>query len=359
MIPIDPLEIKVITFTSKGMFPAGSPMRMKYMQRIEPRKIAYKLVQISETITKELLIDLATIENEHFEASRYSSVFIAEGKEVADKSRKPVRLHFEDNDENGSPFREKNWGQIGFLITKIALNLMKLDYQRSPDKSTQTTMLDKLNQHINAAFQPLSAEPVRRARQEILITRQLLESLCIEGLQGVITSNQPNIVNTRIIAEDFQNKRIFVSSIIRRILHEEDQYLRLQYKKITDFGGFTKLDLGKRPKYELIDLTVELKGAELKEKVLKKTPIERLSYSITTISLPTSDHSVNKEDDIDSTGIPNSRYINNSKQNSSSSSLHSEMAGSLSADFVEESSADDMMIIPMPGCEDYINTMFL
>lgn len=334
MITIDPLEIKVITSASKGMFPEGSSMRMKYMQKIEPRKIAYKLVQITETITKELLVDLGTVDNEHSEASRYSSVYIAEGKDVADKSRKPVRLHFEDNDENGSPFREKNWSQIGFLITKIALNLVKLDYQRSPGSCKAE--LDKLNRQIDATFQPLSADPNRRSRQEIQITRQILESLFIESLIGVTPlSSSPSqpIVNTRVIAEALVQKRLFVASLIRRILLAEDQYLRLQYKKITDLGGYTKLDMGKRPKYELIDLTMELKGAELKDKILKKTPIERLSYSIATIMTSEGDTSTEMDSD------------HLESQNSDST--------------VNYSDSVDMMIIPMPGCEDYANIMFL
>lgn len=337
MIKIDPLEIKVITFASKGMFPEGSPMRTKYMQRIEPRKIAYKLVQISETIAKELLVDLKTVDNEHEEATRYCRTLLAEGKEVADKSRKPVRLNFEDNDENGTPFREKNWGQIGFLITKIALNLVKLDYQRSGPNGS-TLELEKLQQHIDASFQPLCSDPVRRAKQEIMITRQMLESLILEGLKGIVTpaSSSQATVNVQVIAEALVQKRKFVASLVRRILQSEDQYLRLQYKKITDFGGFTKLDLGKRPKYELIDLTEELKGAELKEKVLKKTPIERLSYSIASIT--TSDAA--------------------SKVSEKLSSPNDATTGSRT-DQVDYSNTDDMMIIPMPGCDDYANVMFI
>lgn len=75
-------------------------MRMKYIQRVEPRKVASKLLEISQCLIQELAQDLRTVEIEHAEAERYARTLIFEGTVSSSFKNKHIFVnsyHYNDN----------------------------------------------------------------------------------------------------------------------------------------------------------------------------------------------------------------------------------------------------------------------
>lgn len=93
-------------------------------------------------------------------------------------------------------------------------------------------------------------------------TRAVLEGLQIASLQNSIISynygdNVKCQINLLKLSQDVIALRDNVINLILDILNNQEPIIRSYYNLIKESGGFKKLELPRRPKYEAVDLSLE------------------------------------------------------------------------------------------------------
>lgn len=67
--------------------PQGGNIKLQYMHKLTPRKIANQIIQVIEHVGNEAITDLRSVVLENQEAMRYAQLWMSESMEVAEKVR--------------------------------------------------------------------------------------------------------------------------------------------------------------------------------------------------------------------------------------------------------------------------------
>ena len=81
----------------------------------EPRKIAHKILTIREDVSGEIIRDLGAVSIENDEAIRFATKWAKDGREEAQKSRKPSRMRSEGE---ATPLRDNNYMEFDVMVSK-------------------------------------------------------------------------------------------------------------------------------------------------------------------------------------------------------------------------------------------------
>merc|ERR1711998_108894 len=112
MIQVDPFDIAVrmapprqaisgnrtiADMLQRKKDPDNKSMRvmLQYMQKLEPRKIAHRILTVREGVGKEMCKDLLSIPNSNAEVARYARTLVADGPIEAERSRRLTRIAHE------------------------------------------------------------------------------------------------------------------------------------------------------------------------------------------------------------------------------------------------------------------------
>lgn len=272
MIKTDKLEIQVLMnppkltkkFTSRrkgdegasnepelptGVTDAG--IRIEYMHILEPRKIAHQLLQVRESITKEIYLDLPCIRLENIEAVRYATTKIEKGEEEAIKSIKLTRSATTGTDS--TPLRDRTYHDISVIITNFAIQMT----HSSADEASQAYLDSYLNDLEEAEDKRTVVE---RVLHEYVAPMELLEEIHVRGLQQGLASMEDRErdvakkVNILKLSQMLLDCRYAVSLEVKKILLEDDNMTRNYYKMIKDYGSFKKFDMEGKGKIRVVDL---------------------------------------------------------------------------------------------------------
>lgn len=128
-------------------------------------------------------------------------------------------------------------------------------YHFSSSRSDAACSVSAL-QTSSEAVTTRSAESVwlaKRRREEVHVTRNLLESLLVQGynrddVSDASSTQAPStlveVVTVNRLARLIMQKRILLASIASKLLVEEDSHVRSMFTLIKQCGGFVRLDLG-------------------------------------------------------------------------------------------------------------------
>ena len=165
----------------------------------------------------------------------------------------------------------------------------------------------------------------------------MLEGLRIASLQNSIISysyddNAQCQINLLKLSQDVMALRDNVISLILDILSNQEPVIRSYYNLIKESGGFKKLELPRRPKYEAVDLSLE-NELMTQEKLFF---IQERNRKVTEKKSQTDENKGSSESHL-------LQFSDESKSSIDDDKL--------------DSSNDDMFVIAIPGTDE--NVMFL
>ena len=156
---------------------------------------------------------------------------------------------------------------------------------------------------------------------------------------SIISYNYENDAKCQInllkLSQDVITLRDNVVSLILHTLDNQDHIIRSYYNLIKESGGFKKLELPRRPKYEAVDLSLE------NELIVQ----EKLFFVQERNRKVKGEISRNEEDKV------------SSKSNLLQFSEESKNSVDEEDPRIDSSSSDDMFVIAIPGADD--NVIFL
>ena len=232
-------------------------VRLEYMHDIEPRKLAHQLLTIRESVTAEMIADLACVKTENVEAMRYAHDKLEQGAEKAEKERRLTRMPESDSSES-TPLRDRSYLEVDIIVTNFALEHVRMELAKQRDELGIVFLDDVLKELQNTDEKRTVLE---RLLSEFAAPREFIESVCVKGLElGVDRSTGLNALK---IAERLLLARWAFALEANRILVEHDRHCRSYYKLIRDKGGFqtwsSRSGMQGRAKVRVVDLQVEEK----------------------------------------------------------------------------------------------------
>ena len=207
---------------------SDSGIRIEYMHDLEPRKIANQLLQVRESITKEVLQDLPCIRLKMLRLFRFAKTKVEKGEEEAIKTSKMTRSSTMNSDS--TPMRDRTYHDISVIITNYAIQMT----HGSSDEATQE-YLDKYLAELERTEGHRSV--LERVMHEYAAPIELLEELHVRGLQQGLTSinNQfrdEKKVNILKLSQTLLDCRYAASLEVKKILENDDSMTRQYYKMI-------------------------------------------------------------------------------------------------------------------------------
>ena len=171
-----------------------------------------------------MINDLKSIHLENLEIKRYCVDKLKQGKDIAEQGRKLTRS---DDHEESTPLRNKNYYECAIYITNFAIDLVKMQSQRSP------LSLKFLNDNIDALSNRVAAmEPLDRFLHASKGPRALLEEIYFHGVsKGIVVTDSGNL-NSLKIAQDIMALRLALATEASRILADMASNSRQYYKMI-------------------------------------------------------------------------------------------------------------------------------
>lgn len=236
-----------------GVTSLDSGIRIEYMHDVEPRKIANQLLQVRESITKELQLDLPCIRLENIEAVRFAKTKVEMGEEEAIKTIKMTRSTTMGGDS--TPLRDRTYHDFSVIITNFALQMAR----SSSDDATQA-YLDNYLEELEKEEKERSV--VERLFHEFAAPIELLEEMHVRGLQqGLISiedrEDSEKRVNILKLSQTILDCRYAVSLEVSKLLADDDNMTRQYYKMIKDMGGFKKFDIEGKGEIRIVDLNAK------------------------------------------------------------------------------------------------------
>lgn len=249
---------KVSGNDEEGLLPPGvtdkdSGIRIEYMHLLEPRKIANQLLQVRESITNEVLLDLPCIRLENIEAVRFAKTKVEKGEEEAIKTGKMTRSSTMDSDS--TPLRDRTYHDISVIITNYAIQLAR-SVCDEPTQSYLDKFLAELENHES------HRNVYERIMHEYAAPMELLEEMHVRGLKQGLASvedrdSDERQVNILKLSQTLLDCRYAVSLEVKKILTQDDNMTRQYYKMIKDCGGFKKFDMEGKGKIRVVDLNAK------------------------------------------------------------------------------------------------------
>lgn len=286
MIKTDTQTIEVLLNPPKQLrrgrhHPQGNNIRVRYVQELEPRKIANQLVAVREDISGEIMRDLGSIRLENAASVKFANMWITKDRKYAEEHRDITR----SQDSGSTPLRFKNFCECSLLVTNVALELIRKDLEKKERKS-ELAAIDSVIVKIEDAIN--KADPLQRRILQAASPRTLVEELCYLGLtesmkeKTAADSMKPSGA-VMAVAQKLMDTRMAVALEACRILSTQSLYSRQYYKLIKDCGGFKKFDF-KKPEVSLVDLDAEKRSEEQQQKENNSKTTENLKESSTEVS---------------------------------------------------------------------------
>jgi len=286
-------------------------LKVMYIDEIQPRKIAHRLITVREDVANEVIMDLGSIHLENKEAVKFANNWITHGKEYAENHRGLTRGA---SDGGSTPLRGKTFKDISLLITNLSLDILRADLMKRKEKGS-IDFIDALLEKIYRYSDGL--DQINTMLVESSAPQSFLEELCYMGLtQGVgggtigaaerspsttvntmgtartgtaSTGAVTGVTNFLKLSQQLLLTREALTVASMKILNEQNKELRYYFKLIKDYGGFKPFDLtGGRKVVRIVDMDEE----EKKEK-------EKL---FDTMMMTTSNEAKAVETDVDGNG---------------------------------------------------------
>jgi len=284
MIHMDPTEFLVVSDPPSNMrrgrswsqaMDKSSSFKIQYKHKIEPRKIANQIVQVTENVGKELVLDLHCIKNENKEAARFASTWVQEGLESALKSRKLTRYVA----DSSTPMRDRNYHDLNILVTNLALDMTRADLKSTDDKNNLATLV-YLDEYVYEVIKTIDSLKPLDVLQDARGPRCLIEKLYYKGLTENIIECDNCTVNVLKLANKVLDKRMATATCAMRIVNGMQHRTRHYYAMIKNCGGFKRFDM-RDNEVEWTVVDVDEKGLALLDG--KKLQIDKLNI-MTSIS---------------------------------------------------------------------------
>lgn len=173
---------------------------------------------------EEIINDLNSIQYENEEASRFAKVWVAEGRDAAEKSRKLTRMHGQGG---STPQRDRNFRDVSIFITELAINMVKDNYADAFRDSMTVEYLDNLRQKLKKEreAQPLLDQVLNKQYGP----RTLLEELFYEAMVSPITGSSVNVMKLSNMIAD---TRWAITGQVQNLLRMQNANSRKYYKMI-------------------------------------------------------------------------------------------------------------------------------
>lgn len=190
---------------------------------IEPRKIANQILTVRENVCEEIVNDLNSVQYENEEAVRFVTVWISDGREVAEKSRKLTRMA---GQSESTPQRDRNYRDVSTFVTELAIMLVKKNYAESLRDPATVEYLDVLLGKLKKEREAQS--PADQFFNQNDGPRTLLEELFHAAMIGSITGSSVNVMKlSKMIADTRWNIAVQVQNILRTQTANSRKYYKM------------------------------------------------------------------------------------------------------------------------------------
>jgi hypothetical protein len=263
LIKTDTQSVKVYVKPSrtasrgKNMPPDDPNLVGVYMETVEPRKIAHRIVAVRENIIEELIQDLGAVQLENAEAVRFAHAWIKGNREVAEKTRTLTRQQGgEDNEGGSTPLRDNTYSDVSLLLTNFALDLVKADLRAREDTGALLCIeqvLEKVTKDVDKLLALDKKLAIGRLPQA------LLEELCYRGLTEGATGGQGGQSNFLKLSQNVLQTRFALAMGSVRVLESLNRENKNYYRVIKEHGGFAKFadPYKKKPELRIVNLQEE------------------------------------------------------------------------------------------------------
>lgn len=185
--------------------------------------MANQILTVRENVCEEIINDLNSIQYENDEAARFAKVWVMEGREAAEKSRKLTRMQGQGG---STPQRDRNFRDVSIYITELAINMVKDNCVDNYDSNT-VEYLDKL-------LKKLEKERVAQPLQDQILNKQygprtLLEELFHEAMMGSVGETSVNVMKLSNMIAD---TRWAITVQVQNLLRMQNANSRKYYKMI-------------------------------------------------------------------------------------------------------------------------------
>mmetsp|Transcript_9958 Transcript_9958/g.16395 ORF Transcript_9958/g.16395 Transcript_9958/m.16395 type:complete len:457 (+) Transcript_9958:115-1485(+) len=279
MINLDKQEVKVyIAPRSVSRSPdrqvseKESNLRGMYLEEIEPRKLAHKIVAVRENICEEVIQDLGSIRLENEEAIRYATTWVNSDYANAEKTRHLTRVASQGG---STPLRHKTFDEVGLLVTNMALDVVKEDLSARKETGS-IKLIDEILAKVTKEIEML--DPVDKKIAESRLSQTFLEKLCHLGLsEGAFNKESDQPCNVLKLAQNLLDTRLSIAMASITVLESQNRENRSYYKLIKDKGGFQKFNLRPRkPEIKIVNIEEEQRK-DAEEKAAARAQKQKLA----------------------------------------------------------------------------------
>jgi hypothetical protein len=273
MIRLDGQELHVIIDPPKNYMKSIDPSRrsqarLQYSHMVEPRKLANQIISVREDVCNEMIVDLNSIRLEHKEAIKFAKAKLKDGPEAADKQRRITRV----SPTGSTPYRDKSFHECSLLLTNIALDLMRVDFERASNPLGAkfiTEVVESATEQEKIYLEEQGLTNIPGARSPNFI----LGDIYFKGLKDGLVEGEGHSLNTMKLAKSFLATRLSLAMEMSDLLADQIRTCRQYYTMIKELGGFARLDFSV-PKMKVVyldDLAAEDQAVEAKAKALAQT----------------------------------------------------------------------------------------